>query len=80
MKFPNLAISLSPHSSVGIVVSEPSLCRLAAKLGVSDEISVKLQSAQSEGDVRIVERDREIKEVPLFRNLMNIFWRKILNI
>ena len=81
MKFPNLAFSPSPNSSVGIFVSEPSLFLLAAKLGISDEISVQLQSAQSEGDVKIVEKDREMEEVQLennlFRKLMNFLNRMI---
>ena len=46
----------------GIFVSEQSLLRVAGKLGVSDEISARLKSSESQGDVRIVEREQETQE------------------
>ena len=62
----------------GIFVSEQSLLRLAGKLGVSEEISASLKSSQSEGEVRIVEREQEIQENSLFRKLVNNI-RKMLS-
>ena len=58
----------------GIFVSEKSLLRLAGKLGVSDEISARLQSSQSENEVGIVERELEIEV-----NLENNLFRKMVN-
>ena len=58
----------------GIFVSEKSLLRLAGKLGVSDEISARLQSSQSENEVGIVERELEIEG-----NLENNLFRKMVN-
>ena len=57
------------HLPAGIFVSEQSLLQLADKLGVSEEISARLKSSQSEGEVRIVEGEQEIQSAPLENSL-----------
>ena len=56
-------------------LSSLSSAYVAGKLGVSDEISVRLKSSQCQGDVRIVKSEQEIQENNQFRKLVNYIRR-----
>ena len=51
----------------------------SGRLGVSDEISARLKSSQSQGEVRIVERDQVQLEKNPLRKLVHYIIRKIFS-